>query len=78
MMKSSVSLTDTVMKQENKDIAIVALMALLILSVILNWLQSEQSDRLIEQIEAMEYYQQVLSSHVDELENMEGAEYGNE
>lgn len=77
-MKSSVSLTDTVMKQENKDLAIVALMVLLAFSVILNWLQSKQSDRLIEQIEEMKYYQSVLSSHVDELERMEGEEYGNE
>lgn len=78
MMKSSVSLTDTVMKQENKDILITTLLVLLIFSVILNWLQCKQSDRLIEQIQEMEYYQSVISSQVDALENMEEAEYGNE
>lgn len=77
-MKSSVSLTDTVMKQENKNPIILALFILLLLSVIFNWMQMERSDRLSEQIEEMEYYQQVLSSHVDDLESMEGAEYADE
>lgn len=77
-MRRSVPLTYAKMKQENKDIAIAALAALLLLSAILNWLQCEQTDRLLERIEEMEHYQSVISSQVDEIEIMEEAGHGDE
>lgn len=44
----------------------------------MNWLQDNQVSRLMEEMKEMEYTQSVLSSHIEELERMEGEEYGNE
>lgn len=46
------------------------LTAILIYSVVLNWLQHKQTDRLIEQIEEMEYFQSELSSKMEELDSI--------
>lgn len=56
------------MKQKNKDLLIVVLVLVLVWSVLLNWFQDEQVDRLMKQVEDMEYLQTVLTSQVEELE----------
>lgn len=53
-------------------------MALLAWSIILNWLQGNQVSRLMKEVEEMEYIQSALSSHIEELERMEGAEHEQE
>lgn len=59
------------MKQEKKDWLIVALVFALAWSIILNWLQGEQVDQLMKEVEDMEYLQSVLTSHINELEGNE-------
>ena len=50
----------------------IALLVLaLIWSIIINLLQSAQVDRLMNQVEDLEYLQTVLTSHIDELEGNE-------
>lgn len=50
----------------------IALLVLaLIWSIIINLLQSVQVDRLMNQVEDLEYLQTVLTSHIDELEGNE-------
>lgn len=56
------------MKQHKKDFLIVFLVLALLWSLFLNWLQSKQVDRLMEEVKNMEYLQTVLTSHIDELE----------
>ena len=56
------------MKQEKKDLLIVVLVLALAWSIILNWLQGEQVDRLTKQVDDMEYLQTVLTSQAEELE----------
>lgn len=64
------------MKQQKQNALIIVLLLALAWSIVLNCLQSEQVGRLMEEIENMEYIQSVLSTHIDELENMEEAENG--
>ncbi len=66
------------MKQQKQKVVITLLLILLVWSLILNWLQGNQVSRLMKEINEMEYVQSVLSSHIEELERMEGEEYGNE
>lgn len=66
------------MKQQKQNALIIVLLLALVWSIVLNWLQSEQVSRLMEEIENMEYVQSVLSTHIDELENTEEAGYGEE
>lgn len=66
------------MKQQKQKVVITLLLILLAWSIILNWLQDNQVSRLMEEMKEMEYTQSVLSSHIEELERMEGEEYGNE
>ena len=56
------------MKQQKKDLLIVFLVLALLWSLLLNWLQSEQVGRLMEEVEDMEYLQTVLTSHINGLE----------
>ena len=42
----------------------------------LNWMQGNQVDKLMKEIDEMEYSQTVLSAHIEELENLEDAEDG--
>lgn len=50
----------------------IALLVLaLIWSIVINLLQSAQVDRLMNQVEDLEYLQTVLTSHIDELEGNE-------
>lgn len=66
------------MKQQKQNVLIVVLLLALTWSIILNWLQGNQVSRLMKEMNEMEYVQSVLSSHIEELERMEGEEYGNE
>ena len=66
------------MKQKNQKFLICILLALLAWSIILNWLQGNQVSRLMKEVEEMEYIQSALSSHIEELERMEGAEHEQE
>lgn len=66
------------MKQQKQKVVITLLLILLVWSLILNWLQGNQVSRLMKEMNEMEYVQSVLSSHIEELERMDGEEYGNE
>lgn len=66
------------MKKKKQGLLIVLLLILLAFSLVLNWLQGEQVSRLMNDMRDMEYIQSVLSSHIEELERVEGEEYGNE
>ena len=66
------------MKQKKQNVLIALLLILLAWSIILNWLQGEQVGRLMREIEDMEHVQSALSSHIEELESMEGVEYESE
>ena len=66
------------MKQQKKDVLIVVLLLILVWSIILNWLQGNQVSRLMKEAEDMEQIQVALSSHIEELERVEGIEYGEE
>lgn len=59
------------MKRQKKDLMIALLVLALIWSIIINLLQSAQVDRLMNQVEDLEYLQTVLTSHIDELEGNE-------
>lgn len=61
------------MKQQKKNLMIALLVLALIWSIIINLLQSAQVDRLMNQVEDLEYLQTVLTSHIDELEGNEDA-----
>lgn len=76
--ESSVSLKPLAMKRQKQNFVIALLLMLLAWSIVLNWLQGNQVSRLMKEMEEMEYTQSVLSSHIEELERMEGEEYGNE
>lgn len=62
------------MKQSKQNILIGVLILLLGFSIVLNWLQGNQVDRLMKEIDNMEYSQAVLSAHIEELEHMVDAE----
>ena len=64
------------MKQQKKNLLIVVLMLALVWSIVLNWLQSEQVDRLMSEIEDMEYLQTELTSYFNELEDNKNANDG--
>ena len=59
-----------VMKQSKQNILIGVLILLLGFSIVLNWMQGNQVNRLMEEIDNMEYSQAVLSAHIEELEHM--------
>lgn len=56
------------MRQPNSKTIIVGLIMLLVCSLILNYLQDQQVDRLMNEIESLEYVQGALSDHIDDLE----------
>lgn len=62
------------MKQQKQNVLIAVLILALVLSITLNWLQSDQLSNLMERVEDMEYAQSVLSSQIDELETKGGVE----
>lgn len=51
------------------------LLIFLVLSLLLNWIQTNHIDQLHQEIEDMEYLQTVLTSHINELE-LKGVENG--
>lgn len=63
------------MKQQNSNIYILVLFALLLCSIILNFLQGDCIDSLIQQIRNQEYIQLTTPSPIEETENMEGMEH---
>ena len=62
------------MKQSKQNILIGVLILLLGFSMALNWMQGNQVDKLMKEIDEMEYSQTVLSAHIEELEHLEDAE----
>lgn len=56
------------MRQPNSKTIIVGLIMLLVCSLILNYLQDQQVNRLMNEIESLEYVQEALSDHIDDLE----------
>lgn len=64
------------MKPRKQNLIIASLLLLLIWSITLNLLQGEQVDRLMKEMEDMEYVQSVLSAQLQELEGQEDVEYG--
>lgn len=62
------------MKQSKQNILIGVLILLLGFSMALNWMQGNQVDRLMKEIDDMEYSQAVLSAHIEELEHMKDVE----
>lgn len=66
------------MKQQRENLLIGALILLLAISMLLNWLQGNQVTKLMEQVSEMEYTQSMLSSHIEELETTEDEDYGDE
>ncbi len=64
------------MKQSKQNILIGVLILLLGFSIALNWMQGNQVDKLMKEIDDMAYSQAILSAHIEELEHMEGAEDG--
>ena len=63
------------MKHNKKNGLIVLLLILLAWSVFINWLQNNHVSRLVKEMEDMEYIQSTLSTHIEELERTEGANY---
>lgn len=66
--ESSVSLKQKSMKERNQNTLFWSLLICLLLSVLLNWIQTNYIQHLDQEIEDMEYLQSVLTSHVHELE----------
>lgn len=66
------------MKQEKSDICILVLLALLVCSIILNFIQGDCIDSLIKQIKDLEYSQSVIPYHYEDTENEEEVLYGKE
>lgn len=66
------------MKQEKPDICILVLLALLVCSIILNFIQGDCIDSLIKQIKDLEYSQSVIPYHYGDTENEEEVLYGKE
>lgn len=62
------------MKQRNQDALIWGLIIFLVLSLLLNWIQTNHIEQLHQEIEDMEYLQTVLTSHINELEEKEVAD----
>lgn len=60
------------LRQPDPNFIILGLFLLLILSIALNWIQTNHIDRLLGEIEDMEYVQSRLSSHIEQLEAREG------
>ena len=63
------------MKQSKQNIVIGALILLLSLSLLFNYLQGNQVSRLMEEIEVMEYVQKALSDQLDMIEQREEMDY---
>lgn len=66
------------MKQKKQNVLIVFLLLALAWSIALNWYQGNQVNRLMEEVDNMEYTQSILSSQIQEMENEEGNEYEQE
>lgn len=64
------------MKPRKQNLIIAVLLMLLIWSVILNFLQGEQIEKLMKEVKNMEYTQSIISSQIQQLEDQEGVEYG--
>lgn len=67
-----------VMKQEKSDIRILVLLALLVCSIIFNFIQGDCIDSLIKQIRDLEYVQQVIPYHYEDMENEKEVWHGEE
>lgn len=63
------------MKQQNSNIYILVLSALLACSIILNFIQGNCIDSLIRQIRNLEYIQSATPYPTEGTENMEDVEY---
>lgn len=64
------------MKQDNQNFIIAVLLILLGISIILNFLQGNQVERLMQEVQDLEYVQSVMSSQIQSLEAEEGLEDG--
>lgn len=65
-----------IMKQKKQNLFVVLLIFMLIWSILLNWSQSRQVERLMRRMDKMVNVQEDLSAHLDELEQFESDEYG--
>ena len=65
-----------IMKQKKQNLFVVLLIFMLIWSILLNWSQSRQVERLMRRMDKMVNVQEDLSAHLDELEQFEADEYG--
>lgn len=63
------------MKLKKQQVLIALLSALLVWSIVLNWLQSKQVDRLMQEMNQMEQLQSDITSHIEELEDVEYNDY---
>lgn len=66
------------MKQQKSHLAIIILVILLVWSVVMNLLQNIRIDQLIEERSELESAVSVMSSHIDELKNVECEWYEDE
>lgn len=64
------------MKPQKPKLIIIALIALLVWSVVLNVLQGEQVRQLMKEVDEMENTQAILSAKINDLEDMGAEEYG--
>ena len=69
--ESSVSLIQNTMKQRNQNALTWGLFIFLVLSLLLNWVQTNHIDQLREEVEDMEQLQTVLTTYINELESVE-------
>ncbi len=59
------------MKQRNQNALTWGLFIFLVLSLLLNWVQTNHIDQLREEVEDMEQLQTVLTTYINELESVE-------
>lgn len=62
------------MKHSKQNSLIIILLIMLAWSLILNYIQSGKVIRLMDEMAEMEYTQSVLSTHIEELEQIVGEE----
>lgn len=62
------------MKLKKQNVLLLVLGLALAWSILLNWLQYMHVSRLMKEVDTMEQVQSALSTHLDELEQIEEAE----
>lgn len=65
------------MKQRNQNVLTWWLFIFLVLSLVLNWVQTNHIEQLRKEVENMEYLQAVLTSHINELETLRESDGNN-